>query len=150
VNLLVREVRYEPVLCRLGLHRWACAVKSADDFLRRWFLCADLDVHVHECRRCGRTKIVGRMPVSRFAKREMAALPAPAEHVLRLPASPATRLLEAHVEAIGELRGHWAGPARRPNRERARQRMIERNRRGPFELGKPEPTSIPGPGDRRR
>lgn len=79
--MLVREVRYVPLLCRLGLHRWACGLRdSIDEFLRRWFFCRDLDLHLHVCRRCGRNQVVGRLP-------EWRALPAPttvAEHVLLL------------------------------------------------------------------
>lgn len=64
--MIVREVRYAPLLCRLGWHRWRCELKTTDPELLRALAevlsrdCAWGPVHVHACRRCGRVKLEGR------------------------------------------------------------------------------------------
>lgn len=62
--MIFREVTYVPVLCRLGLHRWRCAIASEfSALLRRLGIPCELEAaHLHECRRCPKVKYVGAPP----------------------------------------------------------------------------------------
>lgn len=65
--MLIREVKYEPILCRLGWHRWRCCVSFESGFRRlvaqvQELLrkdCGAYRVHVHVCARCGRLCLRG-------------------------------------------------------------------------------------------